>query len=91
MGARRVDVGQGADVTWVVLADPEGNEFCILRALRPSSSPPHEPATPLRIIHPVLRLEHDVADLTGALPTELVIQDLDAPLALPSGSVKSER
>ncbi len=33
LGARRVDVGQSADVTWVVLADPEGNEFCILRAL----------------------------------------------------------
>jgi hypothetical protein len=34
LGARRVDIGQG-DVTWVVLADPEGNEFCILRALTP--------------------------------------------------------
>jgi predicted enzyme related to lactoylglutathione lyase len=32
MGARRVDVGQG-EQTWVVLADPEGNEFCILRAI----------------------------------------------------------
>ncbi|WP_066587860.1 VOC family protein [Cellulomonas timonensis] len=32
MGARRVDVGQGPDVTWVVLADPEGNEFCLLRS-----------------------------------------------------------
>jgi predicted enzyme related to lactoylglutathione lyase len=30
MGARRTDVGQGADVTWVVLSDPEGNEFCLL-------------------------------------------------------------
>jgi len=30
LGARRVDVGQG-DQTWVVLADPEGNEFCILQ------------------------------------------------------------
>ena len=29
-GARRADVGQGDDVTWVVLADPEGNEFCVL-------------------------------------------------------------
>jgi len=29
-GARRVDVGQGDDASWVVLADPEGNEFCIL-------------------------------------------------------------
>jgi hypothetical protein len=33
LGARRVDVGQPDDVTWVVLADPEGNEFCIVRAL----------------------------------------------------------
>jgi predicted enzyme related to lactoylglutathione lyase len=31
LGATRVNVGQG-DVTWVVLADPEGNEFCVLRA-----------------------------------------------------------
>ncbi|WTW99894.1 VOC family protein [Streptomycetaceae bacterium NBC_01309] len=28
-GARRVDIGQG-EPSWVVLADPEGNEFCIL-------------------------------------------------------------
>jgi hypothetical protein len=31
LGARRVDVGQGPDVSWVVFADPEGNEFCLLR------------------------------------------------------------
>ena len=30
LGARPADVGQGPDVTWVVLADPEANEFCIL-------------------------------------------------------------
>ncbi len=29
-GASRVDVGQTSDVTWTVLADPEGNEFCVL-------------------------------------------------------------
>ena len=29
-GATRVDVGQDEDVTWTVLADPEGNEFCVL-------------------------------------------------------------
>ena len=29
-GATRVDVGQDDDVTWTVLADPEGNEFCVL-------------------------------------------------------------
>ena len=35
LGATRVDVGQGDDVGWVVMADPEGNEFCVLRALSP--------------------------------------------------------
>ncbi len=30
LGAERVEVGQGEDVTWTVLADPEGNEFCVL-------------------------------------------------------------
>jgi hypothetical protein len=30
LGATRIDVGQQADVPWVVLADPEGNEFCVL-------------------------------------------------------------
>ena len=30
LGARRADVGQGPEVTWTVLADPEGNEFCVL-------------------------------------------------------------
>jgi predicted enzyme related to lactoylglutathione lyase len=32
LGAKRVDVGQSGEVTWVVLADPEGNEFCVLTA-----------------------------------------------------------
>lgn len=31
LGATPVDVGQG-DASWVVLADPEGNEFCVLRS-----------------------------------------------------------
>lgn len=34
LGARRVDVGQG-EVSWVVLADPEGNEFCVLASRQP--------------------------------------------------------
>jgi predicted enzyme related to lactoylglutathione lyase len=29
LGARRIDVGQGDDVAWVPMADPEGNEFCV--------------------------------------------------------------
>jgi hypothetical protein len=31
LGARRVDIGQG-EVAWVVMVDPEGNEFCVLRS-----------------------------------------------------------
>ena len=30
LGASRVDIGQASDTSWVVLADPEGNEFCVL-------------------------------------------------------------
>jgi hypothetical protein len=29
LGAARVDIGQG-NVPWVVMADPDGNEFCLL-------------------------------------------------------------
>ena len=32
LGARPADIGQGKDVSWHVLADPEGNVFCLLRA-----------------------------------------------------------
>ncbi len=34
LGAKRIDIGQSAEptCTWVVMADPEGNEFCILSA-----------------------------------------------------------
>lgn len=31
VGARLADVGQTGDESWHVLADPEGNEFCLLR------------------------------------------------------------
>ena len=34
LGAKKVDIGQSAEptCTWVVMADPEGNEFCVLSA-----------------------------------------------------------
>jgi predicted enzyme related to lactoylglutathione lyase len=34
LGAKKIDIGQSTDpdTTWVVMADPEGNEFCILSA-----------------------------------------------------------
>lgn len=33
LGAKRIEIGQSANegTTWVVMADPEGNEFCVLR------------------------------------------------------------
>jgi hypothetical protein len=34
LGARPADVGQG-EVSWVTLADPEGNEFCVLAGRYP--------------------------------------------------------
>ncbi len=50
LGASRVDIGQGA-VPWVVLADPEGNEFCVL-----------EPRDEYRGIGPVAAVVVDAAD-----------------------------
>ena len=32
LGARHVQIGQTGEETWVVLADVEGNEFCVLRS-----------------------------------------------------------
>jgi hypothetical protein len=32
LGARPADVGQTGKENWYVLADPEGNEFCLLQA-----------------------------------------------------------
>jgi catechol 2,3-dioxygenase-like lactoylglutathione lyase family enzyme len=31
LGAEPADIGQGDSVSWHVLTDPEGNEFCLLR------------------------------------------------------------
>jgi predicted enzyme related to lactoylglutathione lyase len=35
LGAKKIEIGQSEDpdTSWVVMADPEGNEFCVLRAL----------------------------------------------------------
>jgi predicted enzyme related to lactoylglutathione lyase len=46
LGARRVDVGQAPDATWVVLADPEGNEFCLLgRSVQELEAEPGRPGS----------------------------------------------
>ena len=56
LGAQRVDVGQG-DVPWVVLADPEGNEFCVL-----------EPRDEYRGTGPVAAVIIDCADPAALAP-----------------------
>jgi len=38
LGATQADVGQGEE-NWVVLGDPEGNEFCVLQSRRRAESP----------------------------------------------------
>ena len=45
LGARRIDLGQG-DAPWVVLADPEGNEFCVLHRRVPPEPGSFVSATP---------------------------------------------
>jgi Glyoxalase-like domain len=40
LGATRADVGQSPDASWTVLADPEGNEFCVLRDVTESRTEP---------------------------------------------------
>ncbi|WP_327351884.1 VOC family protein [Streptomyces sp. NBC_01304] len=35
LGARHADVGQSGEESWVTLADPEGNEFCVLASRCP--------------------------------------------------------
>ena len=39
LGATRADIGQTGDETWDVLADPEGNEFCVLRSTIEEGNP----------------------------------------------------
>jgi hypothetical protein len=39
LGARRLDIGQG-DVSWVVMEDPVGNEFCVMEASLPPEPEP---------------------------------------------------
>jgi hypothetical protein len=56
LGARRIDIGQG-DVPWVVLADPEGNEYCVL-----------EPRPAFAATGPIAALALRTADPVGLAP-----------------------
>ncbi|MEV6381240.1 VOC family protein [Streptomyces sp. NPDC051773] len=81
LGATPADVGQG-DVPWTVLADPEGNEFCVL-----------EPRDVYRDTGPIAAVVVDCADpramalfwgeATGWAPHE--VTDAQASLRSPAG------
>ena len=48
LGATRVDIGQGA-VRWAVLADPAGNEFCVMpKVVPPEPEPFHSSGAEVR-------------------------------------------
>jgi catechol 2,3-dioxygenase-like lactoylglutathione lyase family enzyme len=64
LGARRLDIGQG-DVSWVVMADPEGNEFCVVSHL---GSVGKDPASAFAGIGPVAAVVFDCADPEGIAP-----------------------
>ena len=49
LGAAHVDIGQGEE-SWIVLADPEGNEFCVLSSAADTAATPSiSPDTPTTI------------------------------------------
>ena len=43
LGARRAGIGQAGAESWTVLADPDGNEFCVVRRTKRSSDEAQHP------------------------------------------------
>jgi hypothetical protein len=64
LGARRLDIGQGT-VSWVVMADPEGNELCVVSHL---GSVGKDPASAFAGIAPVAAVVFDCAEPEGIAP-----------------------
>jgi hypothetical protein len=58
LGGRRLDVGQG-EVSWVVMADPEGNELCVVSH---AGSVGKDPASAFAGIGPVAAIVFDCAN-----------------------------
>jgi predicted enzyme related to lactoylglutathione lyase/catechol 2,3-dioxygenase-like lactoylglutathione lyase family enzyme len=82
LGGRRVDLGQGA-VPWVVLADPEGNEFCVLEP-RDRYAGSGAVASIVVDAHDPERLADFWARITG-LPVGARDDDVPVGLRAPSG------
>ncbi|WP_181383441.1 VOC family protein [Streptomyces sp. NWU339] len=62
LGAVKVDVGQGSDRSRVVMADPEGDEFDVLRTLAPRNQldPAGDPVAALPTARPFTRTDAEV-------------------------------
>jgi catechol 2,3-dioxygenase-like lactoylglutathione lyase family enzyme len=57
LGASRVDIGQ-RDASWVVLADPDGHEFCVMsKVISPEPEPFHH-----QLVTPVLNADESTRD-----------------------------
>ena len=81
LGARRADIGQ-VDVRWVVLADPEGNEFCVLGPLPPEPVP-EDGAEQVSVLPPgVSRIER----ATSAAHLDAAQHLLDGPAQVASAA-----
>lgn len=65
LGARRLDIGQPADVTWVVMADLDGNEFCVVSH---AGSVGKDPASAFAGVGPVAAIVFDCLDAEGLAP-----------------------
>jgi hypothetical protein len=65
LGARKVDIGQGPDVTWEVMADPEGNEFCVVSH---AGSVGADPASAFGSLWPVAAIVLDSPDPDAIAP-----------------------
>ena len=64
LGARQIDIGQ-RNVTWVVMADPEGNEFCVVSH---RGSVGKDPASAFGALRPVAAIVFDCPDPGAIAP-----------------------
>ena len=94
LGARHLDVGQG-DVPWVVLADPEGNAFCVMEDRAAYADAKHIAALPLHSADPDRDVEFwsfltGWTKVVGAAPGSLRHPSLRGPFLemLPEGAPK---
>jgi predicted enzyme related to lactoylglutathione lyase len=65
LGARQIDIGQPDHVSWVVMADPEGNELCVVSH---RGSVGKDPASAFAGIGPVAAVVFDCADPEAIAP-----------------------